>query len=305
MSKERIFEVLKELRQLGGRYVSFSGGEMFLLRESYDILSFAKSLGFKVAANSNGWLINQKNAEKLSSTGIDIIFFSLDGPSPQIHDWIRGVDGAWKKVLEAIQNVKKTGERPKVFVNITVNRKNLPVLYETVKLAIETGADGVTIEPMHEVDKYSPMAELVLREEDIPEMEKQTEKILKDFSSYLPHFHDYIKKFSDFIRDLEGLKRSFRCIAAYFSVQIHPNGDVHPCPVAFYKMGNLRKSSFRQIWFSSQAMHLRERIKKGDHPPCWFTCVSPANLYLSYIRKLKLLKIFSPSFISYVLKEKI
>ncbi len=302
---ERVKEVLQELRQLGGRYVSFSGGELFLLKESFEILSFAKSLGFKVAANSNGWLLNRKNAERLASTSIDIIFLSLDGSNPEIHDWIRGVEGAWERVLQAIRNIKEAGPRPKVFVNITVNKKNLPVLYDTVKLAVSTGADGVTIEPMHEVDKYSPMAGLVLTEEDIPLIQQQVEAIIRDFSPYLPHFHDYLRKFPQFVTDLEGLKRSFRCIAAYFSVQIHPNGDVHPCPVAFFKMGNLRESSFREIWFSERADKVRRMIKEGNHPPCWFTCVSPANLYLSYMRKLKFWRILTPSFLKYVFREKI
>ncbi len=300
----RIKEVLKELRELGGKYISFSGGELFLLKESFEILSFAKSLGFRVAANSNGWLVDRKNAEKLARTGIDSIFFSLDGPK-EIHDWIRGVDGAWERVLSAIENVKQAGPRPKVYVNITLNRKNLSYLHDTVKLAIDKGVDGVTTEPVHKIDKYSPEEDLGLSTQDIPLLSKQINSILKDFPSHLPHFHDYLRLFPKFIEAPESVKKSFRCIAAYLSVQIHPNGDVHPCPVAFRKIGNLTERSFKDIWFSREAEELRRDIKLGNHPPCWFTCVGPANLYLSYVNKGKFFKLFSPSFIKYVFMEKI
>jgi len=301
---KKVKEILSELRTLGGRYVSFSGGELFLLNEAYEVLSHAKSLGFKVAANSNGWLMNEKNAQRLAQTGIDSIFFSLDGPR-EIHDWIRGVDGAWERVLAAIENVKKAGERPKVFVNITLNKKNLPYLHDTVRLAVEKGADGVTTEPVHRIEKYSPEEDLGLTREDIPLLKEQIDSILRDFPSYLPHFHDYLRMFPAFIEDPERVKKSFRCIATFFSVQIHPNGDVHPCPVAFKKIGNLQEKSFKEIWFSREAEDLRREIKAGNHPPCWFTCVGPANLYLSYVSKGKFFKLLSPSFLKYVFREKI
>lgn len=300
----RVKEVLHELKRLGGKYVSFSGGELFLLRESFDILAYAKSLGFKVAANSNGWLINKKNAQKLAQTGIDTIFFSLDGPR-EIHDWIRGIEGAWERVLTAIENIKKAGDRPRVFVNITLNKKNLPYLYDTVKLAVEHGVDGITTEPVHSIDKYSPEDDLGLGKGEISLLEEQLSAILKDFPSHLPHFHDYLKMFPSFIEDPERVKRSFRCIATYLSVQIHPNGDVHPCPVAFRKIGNLRESSFREIWFSREAEELRRDIKAGNHPPCWFTCVGPANMYLSYVSRGKIFKLLSPAFLKYIFREKI
>ncbi len=304
LSKDRIFEVLEELRSLGGKYVSFSGGELFLLRESFEILSRAKSLGFRVAANSNGWLLDRKNAEKLAGTGIDTIFLSLDGPK-EIHDWIRGVEGAWERVMAAIKNIREAGKRPMVFVNITLNRKNLPYLPQTIEMAIGQGAQGVTIEPVHSIEKYSPEQDLGLRPQDAELLAEKIEEVLERFSKYLPHFHAYLRKFPEFIMNPEKVKRSFRCIAAYFSVQIHPNGDVHPCPVAFRKLGNLEERSFREIWFSPQAEKLRRDIKEGKHPPCMFTCVGPANLYLSYIRKGMFWKFLSPGFIEYVLKEKL
>ncbi len=304
LSLDRIKEVLRELRELGGKYVSFSGGELFLLRESFDILSFAKSLGFRVAANSNGWLLDEKNSRRLAETGIDTVFLSLDGPR-EVHDWIRGVEGAWDRVMGAIKNIRETGEKPRVFVNITLNRKNLPYLLETIEMAVKQGAHAVTVEPVHSIEKYSPEEDLGLRSEDVPLLREKIEEALKKFSKYLPHFHAYLRKFPQFVEDPEGVKKSFRCIAAYFSVQIHPNGDVHPCPVAFRKLGNLRETSFREIWFSPGAEELRRDIKEGRHPPCLFTCVGPANLYLSYVRKGMFWKFLAPGFIEYVIREKL
>jgi MoaA/NifB/PqqE/SkfB family radical SAM enzyme len=57
-----------------------------------------------------------------------------------------------------------------------------------------------------------------------------------------------------------------------------PNGDVIPCSFKPQVIGNLRKSSFSEIWFSENAIQRRKEIKncKG----CWVICdIIPSIIY--------------------------
>lgn len=298
---EREKEIIQELASAGVLNLSFSGGEMFLRRDVFELIKTAKDAGLYVAANSNGWLINEEMAQKIADSGLDQIYLSLDGPNAEIHDNIRGVAGAFEHVILAIKNLKKFQKkgRPKIMVNFVINRQNWRFLTATGELLESLGVDGLTVEPVHFIEKYSPEAEVMLTVEDWPGLKDEIKKFVSRFSHKLPHLIDYFKKFEVFVKDKEALKK-IRCLAGYGSLQIHPTGDVYPCPAAFFKMGNLGEQSFGEIWQGEPGQRVRKLIKAGQHPVCWFTCVAPMNLFLSYFNWRNFYKLFNPKFIRYL-----
>jgi MoaA/NifB/PqqE/SkfB family radical SAM enzyme len=290
---EREKEIITQLARSGVLNLSFSGGEMFLRKDIFDLILY-------VVGNSNGWLIDEAMAQEIVRSGLDQLYLSLDGPR-EIHDELRGTAGAYDHVISAIKNLKKFQKngRPKIFINFVVNRKNFRHLIETAREVYQLGADGFTVEPVHGIEKYSPEADLILRPDDWPEFQEEIEKFLNTFEGKLPHLSDYIRHFEIFIKNKESLKK-IRCLAGYGTLQIHPNGDVFPCPAAFYKIGNLAQDDFEKIWKSEPARICRKLIKRGHHPACWFTCVAPLNLFLSYFSWRCFLKLFNPRFIGYL-----
>lgn len=303
MPLEREKLLLDELAAMGTFSVAFSGGEPFLRRDIFELFRYAKQVGLTTSVNSNGLLITESVAEKIVESGLDMIYFSLDGGTPETNDYIRGVPGSFTKTFSAIERLRRVrGARPKIFINCTVNNRNAGELVQLVKLAQEAGVDGVTIQPAHSCDEmdFTLKDDLVLSGESIPLFEEQLSVIMRDFSDIFPMMDEYFSHFRTFALNPQELYR-YRCVAAYTSVQIHPNGDVYSCPVAFEKMGNLLESSFRDIWFSTTSDSLRERIKAGKHPLCWFTCVAPANIVLSNIHPLRFHRLFKPDLIRHIL----
>ena len=74
-------------------------------------------------------------------------------------------------------------------------------------------------------------------------------------------------------------------------------------PWRLKKLGNLTEKSFDDLWFSKTADDNRADIKRGDHPICWITCVSPLNQYLSYLTPLKFYKLLAPRTLAHILKK--
>ncbi|MEI6213697.1 MAG: radical SAM protein [Desulfuromonadales bacterium] len=303
MSLEREKQLLGELASLGTFSVAFSGGEPFLRKDIFELFSHSRSLGMTTSVNSNGLLITDAMAERIVNSGLDMIYLSLDGCCPETNDYIRGVPGSFEKTFAAIRKLQKARtDRPKIFINCTVNNRNVGELVQLVTLACAANIDGITIQPAHSCDgmEFSLPEDLELSESSIPLFEEQLGILKRDFAKMFPMMDEYFAQFGTFVKEPSILYK-YRCVAAYTTVQIHPNGDVYSCPVAFEKMGSLSVSSFRDIWFSDTADDLRSRIKMGKHPLCWFTCVAPANILLSNIHPKKLHTLFRMELIRHIL----
>lgn len=300
---EREKRFLEELADLGTFSVAFSGGEPFLRKDIFDLIKYAKEMRLTTSLNSNGLLINEAIAQKIVDSGLDMIYLSLDGAKPETNDYIRGVKGGFEKTFNAIRLLKaKRTDKPRIFLNSTINNKNVTELVGMVKMCKDAGVDGITIQPAHSCNEmeFNLPRELSLSKENIPAFQEQLKTLMKDYKDMFPMMEDYFNYFGTFIVNPSELYK-FRCVAAYTTVQIHPSGDVYSCPVAFEKMGNLMESSFRDIWFSEKADNLRKKIKEGKHPMCWFTCVAPVNIFLSYIHPLRFYKLFRPELIRHIL----
>src|SRR5512135_3068163 len=79
----------------------FSGGEPLLRDDIFDLIAFATRLKSNTCLTSNGTLINEKIAGKLSDAGIGVVNISIDGRE-DIHDSLRG-KGNFKKALRGIE----------------------------------------------------------------------------------------------------------------------------------------------------------------------------------------------------------
>jgi len=296
--------LLVQLADINVPNISFTGGEPLLRSDIYDLIAYAKSLKMTTSLSSNSLIINEKNVERICRSGLDILYLSLDGRSPEIHDLLRGVQGSFEKTINAILMIHASKERskPRVFVNITVNRKNVADLIEIVKICDEFDVAGITIQPVHDFGdiQLAIDEDLRLNATDIPVMNDQIEGLTKDYGGFLPVIREYLDNFETYVKNPDELYK-YRCVAAYLTVEINPYGEVFPCPVEFESMGNLRKNSFKEIWYSKHSNNLRKKIKHGEHPICWFDCVAPLNIYISYINVLKFYKLFNQKLLKYIL----
>lgn len=302
MPLERELQVIDELAKLGTFSLAFSGGEPFLRKDIFTLFRHAALRGLTTSVNTNGLLINKEVAEKIVESGLDMIYLSLDGGRSETNDYIRGVPGGFTKTFQAVEHLRNARTtKPRIFVNCTVNNRNVSELEDLVKAAQNAGVDGITMQPAHNCDgmEFTIPDDLLLSKENIPLFNAQLLKIKQSYPGMFPMMEEYFANFGTFIAEPEKLYK-YRCVAAYTSVQIHPNGDVYSCPVAFEKMGNLLESSFQEIWYSEKANNLRNKIKNGQHPMCWFTCVAPASLLLSDISEMRIGKLLRSDMIKHI-----
>lgn len=303
MDTEQALGVIRQLKELNVLHISITGGETFLRKDIMQILDTAKREGFKVSVNTNAWLLDEDKIGELCRMGIESTYISLDGAGAETNDAIRGMEGGYDRVLEAVRtfNRHKADGRSKVFINTTINRMNARELRDLAELVAGCGADGWTMSVVQDFDIYKPDEKVLLTEEDIKEVKAAVRDIFKKHSRMLPHMLEYFENFEDSVQHPGRLYR-YRCVAGYLTMMIHPNGDVFPCPVAFAKAGNLLKKPIKEIWFE-EMQPIRERIKKGRHPICWFDCVAPMNILMSYASPLRWYKLLDPGLMKHLIHK--
>lgn len=290
LSTEEGKELISDLARIGTMHLSFSGGEPFLRQDIHELAKHAREQGLSTGVNTNGTrLITADKARRAVESGIGTFFISLDGPDPETHNALRGAPHAFDSALRAIDNLVERRRRgaPRVMINTTVTRGNIDRLEEIVALAGEHGVDGMTMSVLNDVGKYSPDSEVGISGSGSNGFSERLWKIASESDGLITHSKGYLDNFSTYL-DRPNDLYNCRCVAGYATALVHPDGEVHACPVAFAPMGSLRERSFSEIWFSARANEVRSRIKAGQHPICWMDCIAPLSVFLDDLRHLRL-----------------
>lgn len=132
LSLEQTKKRLDELKQLGVRYVDFTGGEPMLHRNFIEILKYAKKLGMKVEFTTNGFAFDKYLDKAIKY--IDYPNISLDTLNREKYKRIRGIDG-----LERAKNIaKKLGKLSKnAKIICVVTEENIDEIADLLKFAQE------------------------------------------------------------------------------------------------------------------------------------------------------------------------
>ena len=69
-------------------FLVFSGGEVFLRRDFYELLEHARSLLFSVKVKTNAIMIGEKEADRLAELGLHVVQVSVNSQRPEVHDRI-------------------------------------------------------------------------------------------------------------------------------------------------------------------------------------------------------------------------
>lgn len=253
---EKIKDILDQLVECGTFYINYTGGEIFLRSDFFDILSYAKKKGFFQVLLTNGTFINSESINFLKEIKPQGVEISLLGATPQTHDSITGVQGSFRKALEAIRLLRKNNIF--VYSKTTLMKSNVHEYKKIKSLAVGMGA-------------YPRISAGILPRFD-GSTEPQTYAInLEDRKRFLNN--DILdESFNTLIEDGDATS-SLTCKAGRCLACINPYGDVSPCVVLPVKLGNIHDAPFKEIWHNKEHDTLNElrNLNESDLEKC-MTC---------------------------------
>lgn len=139
---------LQDLAKMGVFRLILSGGEVTLREDFWEIVAFARSLGFSLALYTNGQRITPEFAEKLADhwpTSVSISVYSADA---DLHDEVTNLPGSYDKSITALKLLHDLGI--KTYIKSTQMRHTVYGYRQIDDLADELGA-GAEID-MHITD---------------------------------------------------------------------------------------------------------------------------------------------------------
>ena len=256
MTAAEICGVLRQLADSGVFYLCFSGGEVFLRRDFFEILQYARSLLFCVKVKTNAFMIGEREADMLAKAAVDSVQVSVYSRDPAVHDAITLLPGSLRRTLEGIRRLRARGVR--VVVANVVMRQNYGHSAGVKELAMELGADFTvdpTITPMMNGDRS--VLELNINN-------GQLHQVFRD-PLLVSNPDEFCAPPSAVDEDaLDALP----CSAGHTFCYISPYGDVYPCVQFPLPSGNVRQQSFQEIWRDSPQLAEVRSIRARDLDTC-------------------------------------
>ena len=157
LSTKEIKKRLHIARRYNKTAVDFSGGEPTIRKDIFEIISYAKKIGFKdICIITNGLQMNSHEfCKKLVESGLNDVLFSIHSPSSEIHDSLTQVKGSWSKIMQAMSNMKKlnTNYRVNTVVN-DLNYKDLGSYFSLLKKYNPKEINLLVFNPAEETINY-------------------------------------------------------------------------------------------------------------------------------------------------------
>src|SRR2546428_12185375 len=114
MTTAEIKDLLDQLAAAGVFFLVFSGGEVFLRRDFFELLEHARSLLFSVKVKTNAIMIGEKEADRLAELGLHGVQVSVYSHRPEVHDRITKVPGSLERTVAGAPAVWVPGVDPKL-----------------------------------------------------------------------------------------------------------------------------------------------------------------------------------------------
>lgn len=220
-------------------HVILSGGEPLLLGDHlFEIMDIFHHDGSVFLLISNGYLLDRRAVEKLAKYQFLWLQISIDGVSESIHDSFRGIDGSFKKAIQA--SLLVTEKRIPLVIAHTVTPDNLSSLLEMVHLSYELGASGIIIGEVSMSGKaLNPLnGRLKLTVDEKNQLYQIIDSTQKEYAGRM----DVMISSSTFYQ-----LSQYR-LSPNAGFVIRPNGDIRLDCMAPFTIGNVLQDNWFTIW---------------------------------------------------------
>ena len=262
----------------------FSGGEPLMRPDFFELAEYAAEKKIRPTLSTNGTLITHEVAQRIKDIGIGYVGISLDGLK-EVNDKFRGVDGAYKKAMQGIENCVAVGQR--VGLRFTINRHNFEEMDKIFDFIEEEKINRVCFyhlvysdEDVMPAESRHAMDTIIRRTKDFER--RGLEKEILTVDNHCDGVYMYLKALADGENEIaEQIKKYISMNGGNRSGiafgEVDPLGYVHPDQFTqHHTFGNVREKNFGDIWTDTAnnkilaGLKNRKPLLKGRCSRCKF-----------------------------------
>ena len=288
-------------------FLILTGGEPLLRRDIWDIAAYAAEKRFTTVLGTNGVLLREAEARLMRERGVLGASISLDSTDAAKHDAFRHLPHAWDGAIRATKVLTDAGLDFSLHMSVTDwNVGEVPAM---IDLARELGAKVLNFFFLVRTGRGRDLTDIdaaayeriltylakvqgaaagppswVQRMLGRPATDTPAEKFEDPWSTPVgradgllirakcaPHFRRIIYELNPSSPLLKNYAHG-SCPAGKYYCRITPEGDVTPCPYMPVAAGNLRATSFADLWRDAPVFgDLRDPKLTGRCGACEFS----------------------------------
>jgi len=225
-------KIMDALKRAGCLYLGFTGGEVFLRDDIFDLLGYARTAGFKTIINTNGSLIDAQRARllgRLNPNKVDITVHAMD---EAVFDAITGTPGFAAKVFRAIRLLRENN----------------------VRLGLKTCLLPENADQIARIEEFARAMGARHRLDDFPYPPPGWQG--RPYATPLPH------------PGVQSEKSGFWCGAGLTQCALTPAGEITLCLMVDYPKLAVSGPDFPEKWAAVNETALRLRPQDCDCPDC-------------------------------------
>jgi MoaA/NifB/PqqE/SkfB family radical SAM enzyme len=249
--------------------IGFAGGEPLLDERNLALIKVSSAKGLVTSMPTNGFLIDREMALKIADSGLSAIGISLDGIHRSTHDFLRGVEGCYDRVMQAISCLGKTHNSPKIGILTAISGKNIDEVVELAKWVnvdsrIQTIVFQAIIQPFNTPPDsrwYNRSEYSFLWPQDIQKVRCALDELigLKQAGYKLSNSVAQLESFKRYFADPGAFVKNAACNADFY-MHADQLGNLYICPQK-KSIGNIKKDNLRDLWYCAAANQIREEIR--------------------------------------------
>ena len=259
--------------------INVMGGEPLWKDWCLDLCSFISEKGFKSIISTNAYLIDEDMAKRIADSGLSVLAISLESLNPNTHNYIRGKDDVFSKVMQAIEYLQKyCGSKLTLTILTIIMEKNLDEILKLTEWvnqnkALQNISFLALLETGLVAQRHNWFKSQVYKDlwpQDIEKVYRLIDQLIKlrrsgykiwNPISQLDALKDYYTEPDKFMQDTEYRVNDY-IIDLDENGSIYLSGDI---------LGNVREDDLKQLWFSDKANQIRRKI--DIHGPGKRCCV--------------------------------
>jgi len=237
LNTEIILDLLKQLKRMGIFEITFTGGEVFLRKDIYDILYICRKMGFSVVLFSNISLLDHSGVKKLKDLGISLVSTSVYSMNASVNDGITGVKGSLSMTIKNVKQLINEGIRTEI--KTMIMEPNYNDYFDVRDYFISLGClFKCDTSLMYGIESGCQKKQFQISK-------KHLKTILYDIDNQ--NGVEYIEKGEN----------DYICKSMQSSLWIGYDGNVYPCNNMRKPMGNIINENIEIIWQKEEYKALR------------------------------------------------
>lgn len=250
--------------------VHLIGGESLIKRGILELIRYISNKGSRTVITSSGYTIAEPMAQAIVDSGLSMLNLSLESLSPSVHDFLRGRDGCFQRVMDAIEYFNRIGRRGmKLGINSIITGANLDdIVTLTEWVQQNEWLDSIyfmaVMRPFgssYDWDWFKKDGCRDLWPSDYSRVESVLDKLieLKRSGYKIENLIGQLQAFKSYFSNPFKFIKVNRCNLSEQAINVNAIGDVYIC---FFmdKLGNIKTDNIVELWYSQKAAEIRKQM---------------------------------------------